>query len=137
MITRYKKRAFRDLGISFVFFVLLILLGAFRPVIPKVVFAVVTAIVLPFTLIFYIQGNITLAKARGYEGAVVVPIILIGTCCCGAFFFAMPLIIFFGLEDKTGKRRPSSDEPEPTHRNPPAVLPPRRDQSQGDPNNPS
>ena len=138
MITRYKKRAFRDLGISFVFFILLILLGGFRPVIPKFIFAVVTALVLPFMLIFYVQGNIALAKARGYEGAVVFPIILVGTCCCGAFFFAMPLIIYFGLEDKTGaKKRYGFDESEPPRRNPPAVLPPRRDQSQNPPTHPS
>jgi drug/metabolite transporter (DMT)-like permease len=50
--------------------------------------------------IFYIQGCIALAEAKGYTGAVVASVI-IASYCFLPLLFVIPLVLFFGLKDKT------------------------------------
>ena len=131
MITRHRDRAIKRLGLSFLFLILIVLLVGMRDLgLPKVLIAVGSVTLGTFALISYVQGNIALAEARGYDGSVVAAIIIVACLCLGGFFFAMPLIIFFGLKDKSKRRRhPHRTESEPTRRNPPAKLPPLRNQN--------
>lgn len=97
---------------------------------PDVVLAVTSLTSVLFALILYVQGNIALAEAKGHTGAVVAAIIIVSCICLGALFFAMPLIILFGLEDRNKvKHYAPAGEPEPTKRNPPAKLPPLKEDS--------
>jgi hypothetical protein len=130
VITSYKNKAIKRLSISFLLFVLAIfLIGMRASGFPEVIFAVGMILLLTFTFIFYVQGNIALAQAKGYDGSVVAAVVIVAALCFGFLFFAMPLILLFGLKDKSPKRRRShSKDPEPLRRNPPAILPPRREQ---------
>ena len=130
MITQHRNRAIKRLGISFLFLILgIFLLGMRTSGFSRELIAVGVILLITFAFVFYVQGNIALAEARGYDGSVVAAIIIVASLCLGGLFFAMPLIIFFGLKDKTKRRRRSyTTEPEAVHQNPPAILPPRRDQ---------
>jgi hypothetical protein len=57
-----------------------------------------------FSVVFYIQGNIALARAKGYDDSSVAAIIIVSGVCLMGLFYAMPLIIFFGLKDRTKSR---------------------------------
>ena len=131
MITRHRDRAIKRLGLSFLFLILIVFLVGMRDFgLPKVLIAVGSVTLGTFALVFYVQGNIALAEARGYDGSVVAAIIIVASLCLGGLFFAMPLIIFFGLNDKAKrKRHPHRTESEPTRRNPPAKLPPLRNEN--------
>src|SRR5712671_6799919 len=128
MITRHRNRAIKRLSLSFSLLILLGLLAAARSLgVPDALVAVGAIILGTFAIVFYVQGNIALAEAKGYDSSVVAAIIIVASLCLGGLFFAMPLIIFFGLKDKTRARRHSStSEPEAVRRNPPAKLPPLR-----------
>ncbi len=128
MITRHRNRALKQLGISFALLVLTILLIGTRTLgVPAALVAVGAILLGTFALVFYVQGNIALAQAKGHDGSVVAAIIIVASLCLGGLFFAMPLIILFGLKDRTRTRRHSrSPEPELVRRNPPAKLPPLR-----------
>lgn len=128
MITGHRNRALKHLGISLALVVLTILLVGTRPLgVPAALVAVGAILLGTFALVFYVQGNIALAQAKGYDGSVVAAIIIVASLCLGGLFFAMPLIILFGLRDRTRARsHPRSREPEPVRRNPPAKLPPLR-----------
>jgi len=133
MITRHRNRAIKRLGLSFLFLILLVSLIGTRGVgLPKVFIAVGSVTLGTFAVLFYIQGNIELAEARGYDGSVVAAIIIVACFCLGGLFFAMPLIIFFGLKDKVKRKRHSpSTKSETIRRNPPAKLPPLRNENIG------
>ena len=126
MITRHRNRAIKRLGLSFSLLILLVVLVGTRALgLPAALIAVGAVLLGTFAVVFYVQGNIALAEAKGYDGSVVAAIIIVACLCLGGLFFAMPLIIFFGLKDKTRVRRyPRRVEPEPLRRNPPAKLPP-------------
>jgi len=104
MIAKYRNRAIARTAIGFGCFVLGIsaLAAAGRPANN---FGIAC-----FTLsgiagmIFYIWGCIDLAKAKGYGSAQVAAIIIVGGLCCNLLIIFAPLIILFGLEDKTSAR---------------------------------
>jgi hypothetical protein len=133
MITKYRNKALQHLGISFVLFILIPVFIVLRSEgLPKIIFAVAVAVLVPFMLIFYVQGNIALAKAKGYDSSVVAAVIIVAAFCCGYLFIGMPLIILFALKDKTyTRKRSDSEEKGPARMNPIAELPPRRDQDEG------
>lgn len=105
MITHLRNKAIQRLGFSFASFVLTIALFLTGTSLPKALVGAAAVPLITFTLIFYIQGNIALAQARGYDGSVVAAVIIFAALCLGWLFFAMPLILLFGLKDKTKRRR--------------------------------
>jgi drug/metabolite transporter (DMT)-like permease len=131
MISAHRNRAFKLLGLSFALVILLVLLiGARTLGVPAPIVAVGAILLGTFAFVFYVQGNIALAQAKGYDSSVVAAITIVASFCIGGLFFAMPLIILFGLNDKTrGRRHSRNAEPEPTRRNPPAKLPPLRNEN--------
>lgn len=97
--------------------------------VPNIMVAIPAILAGTFALVFYIKGNIALCEAKGHSGSAVAAIIIVAAICIGYLFFVMPLIIFFGLEDKMKKRRRSqSSEPGSERFNPISELPPRRDE---------
>ena len=56
-------------------------------------------------LVFGIWGSIDLASAKGHGSEVVAAIVVLGFCCAPSLILGLPLIILFGLEDKTRSRR--------------------------------
>jgi ABC-type sulfate transport system permease subunit len=56
------------------------------------------------TQIFGIWGSYDLAKTKGYEGNIIVAMVLVGFCCSPVLIIGMPLLVLFGLEDKIGRR---------------------------------
>jgi hypothetical protein len=54
--------------------------------------------------IYYIWGCLSLCKARGYSGASILPILILSFICCMPFILFIPVVIYFGLTDKTGTR---------------------------------
>lgn len=131
MITRYRNKAFKWLGLSFFLVILVPVLVEMRTFgLPDVVVAVGGILLGTAALVFYMRGNIAIAKAKGHDSSPVAAIIIMASICTGGLFFAMPLILFFGLNDKTKRdQRLRAREPEPTRRNPPAKLPPLRNDS--------
>ena len=110
MIARYRNKAIKHLCVSFSLLILIVLLVATRDFgLPDVLIAVGGVILGTFSFLFYFQGNIALAKAKGYDGSVVAAITIVACLCLGGLFFAMPLIIFFGLKDKRKSRRHSRE----------------------------
>ena len=91
---------------------------------PDALIAVGGVILGTFSVVLHIQGNIALAKAKGYDDSVVAAIIIVAGLCLMGLFYVMPLIIFFGLKDRTKSRRHSKSAHSITARpNPPANLP--------------
>jgi hypothetical protein len=129
MITHYRNRALKQLGLSILFLVLLFTLVGLQPYgIPTVVVAVGCVLLGTFSFYFYGVGSVALAKAKGYDDTVVLAIIVVGFLCLGGLLYVIPLIILFGLKDRTKPRRHSrTSEREITRRNPPAKLPPLRE----------
>jgi hypothetical protein len=129
MIPHYRNRALKQLGLSILFLVLLFVLVGLQPYgIPKVVVAIGCVLLGTFSFYFYGVGSVTLAKAKGYDDTVVLAIIVVGFLCLAGLLYVIPLIILFGLKDRTKPRRYSrASEPEITRRNPPAKLPPLRE----------
>ena len=118
MIARQRNKALKQLTISFGLVVLTVLLAGARTLgVPAALVAVGAILLGTFALVFYVQGNIALAQAKGYDGSVVAAIIIVAALCLGGLFFAMPLIILFGLKDRTRPREHRrSREPEPVRR---------------------
>ena len=84
MITRHRDRAIKRLGLSFLFLILIVFLVGMRDLgLPKVLIAVGSVTLGTFALVFYVQGNIALAEARGYDGSVVAAIIIVACLCLG------------------------------------------------------
>ena len=129
MIPHYRNRALKQLGLSILFLVLFFVLIGLQPYgIPKVVVAIGCVLLGTFSFYYYGVGSVTLAKAKGYDDTVVLAIIVVGFLCLAGLLYVIPLIILFGLKDRTKpKRRSRASEPEITRRNPPAKLPPLRD----------
>jgi drug/metabolite transporter (DMT)-like permease len=129
MISHYRNTALKQLGLSILFLVLLFVLAGLQPYgIPKVVIAIGCVLLGTFSFYFYGVGSVTLAKAKGYDDTVVLAIIVVGFLCLAGLLYVIPLIILFGLKDRTKPKRYSrASEPEITRRNPPAKLPPLRE----------
>ena len=114
MIPRYRNKAFKRLSVSFLLVVLTFLLLSQRGFsLPSALVAICVILLATFAVVFYIQGNIALAEAKGYDSSVVAAIIIVSALCTGGLFFGMPLIILFGLKDRLRRRR-HSHRPEPT-----------------------
>src|SRR5688572_14098652 len=106
MIPRLRNKAFKQLGVSFSLLILGLILVALRGAgLPDVIVAIGAIISITFAFIFYVQGNIALTQAKGYDGSIVAAIIIVACLCVGGLFFAMPLILFFGLKDKNKVKR--------------------------------
>lgn len=128
MIPRYRNRALKQLGLSFLLLVLMFVFVGMGAYVPKVVIAVSCIILGTFSFYFYGVGSVTLAKAKGYDDTVVLAIIIVSFLCLSGLLYTIPLIILFGLKDRTKPRRHShAREPEIARRNPPAKLPPLRE----------
>ncbi len=129
MITYLRNKALKRLGLSLLLLVMTALL-AFTSFfgIPQTVIAVGAILLLTFAFVFYIQGNIALANARGYDDSSVAAIVITAVLCTGGLFFMMPFILFFGFKDRTKHRRSHRTAPETTKMNPLAKLPPRREE---------
>jgi hypothetical protein len=128
MIPDYRNKAIKLLGLSFALLLLMfVVIGLRAAGLPAALVAVGVVILATFSVVFYVQGNIALAKAKGYDGSVVAAIIIVASLCLGGLFFAMPLIILFGMKDKNKARRhPHSSERRPPRQFSPAKLPPLR-----------
>ncbi|EEF62536.1 hypothetical protein [Pedosphaera parvula] len=133
MITRYRNNAIKLFGISVSLLILILLLVNMRAFgLPDALAAVGGILLGTFAVVFYVQANIALAKAKGHDSSSVAAIIIVASLCLAGLFFAMPLILIFGFQDKTKARKRSKDTtPEPIHRNPPAKLPPLRNNDIG------
>ena len=126
MILAHRNNAFKRLGLSFGLLVCIVLLVGTQALgVPKVLIAVGAVILATFSVVLYIQGNIVLARAKGYDDSAVAAIIIVSGLCLMGLFYAMPLIIFFGLKDRTKSRwhsrGPGAIRARP---NPPAEIPP-------------
>jgi Na+/H+-translocating membrane pyrophosphatase len=76
MITRYRTRAVKRLALSGLLIVLIPLLVGLRAAgLPDAVVAVGAVLLGTFALVVYVQGNIALAEAKGYDSSVVAAII--------------------------------------------------------------
>ncbi len=72
--------------------------------IPDGVIAVLAVISGAVGSIFYVQGCVALAEAKGYTGAAVAGMIVIAYFCFLPLFFIIPLVLILGLKDKTQDR---------------------------------
>lgn len=133
MITRHRNKAIKLFAISASLLLLIPVLVKMRAFgLPDVLAAAGGILLGTAAVIIYVQANMALAKAKGHDTSAVVAIIIVASVCLAGLFFAMPLIVLFGFEDRTKSRRHSSNPtPEPTHRNPPAKLPPLRKDNAG------
>src|SRR5690349_20641085 len=96
MITHYRNRALKQLGLSILFLVMLFVLVDLQPNgIPKVVVAIGCVLLGTFSFYFYGVGSVTLAKAKGYDDTVVLAIIVVGFLCLAGLLYVIPLIILF------------------------------------------
>jgi len=129
MIPHYRNTAIKRLALSFLFMVLTVALCGTRVHGMSGAFVVTLGITLStFALVFYFQGNLALAKAKGHDGSGVAAIVIVAAVCFGPLILFTPFILLFGFKDRTKHRRHSREtELEPTKRNPPAKLPPLRD----------
>ena len=109
VITRLRNKAFRRLGLSFSLLILtLVIVSLRRAGLPEALVAVAAIISITFAVVLYVQGNIALAEAKGHHSSAVAAIIIVASLCLGGLFFAMPLILLFGFEDRNKvRRRPS------------------------------
>jgi len=105
MRQRYKNRAIKliSLGILLnVAFIVLIILR--KHGIPDGVVAVGAVVLGAVGSILYVQGCVALAEAKGYTGAEVVAIIIISYCCFLPLMIFIPLVLLFGIRDKTSDK---------------------------------
>mgnify|MGYP003414690268 FL=1 len=128
MITHFRNRAIKRFGLSFVFFFLFpFAIATINLGVPQIIGVIAAVILGTFFFVFYIQANIALAEAKGYDSAIVPGMIILACICFGWIFFVIPVALI-GLKDKTKtRRRLQSEESEPTKRNPLAKLPPLRE----------
>jgi hypothetical protein len=102
MITRKRNRAIKLLSLGFLLILLLIVLILLRKHgIPDGVIAVGCVLFGALGSIFYIQGCIALAEAKGHSGAVVAAVIIVSYCCFAPLLFLIPVVVLFGLKDQT------------------------------------
>jgi hypothetical protein len=133
MITRYRNKAIKLFAISASLLILIPVLVKLRAFgLPDALVAAGGILLGTFAVVIYVQANMAFAKAKGHDSSSIVATIVVTSVCLSWLFFAMPLIVLFGFEDKTkSQRRSSNATPEPTHRNPPAKLPPLRNDNGG------
>lgn len=55
--------------------------------------------------LIFAYGCSDLLKARGYDSSMALAFIIPVLCCGPIFIFIAPIVIFFGLKDKTKRRR--------------------------------
>jgi hypothetical protein len=105
MRLRYRNRAIKLLSLGIVMIAALIILIMLRKHgIPDGVVAVGAVALGIGGSIFYIQGCIALAEAKGYAGASVAAIIIVSYFCFMPLLLFIPFIVLFGFKDKTGSR---------------------------------
>lgn len=105
MIQRYKKRAIKHIVTGILIIASIGFLLLFKKIgLPDAVGGACGVIMLIIGGVFYIRGCLSLCKAKGYSGASVLPILVFSFFCCLPFILFIPVIIYFGLTDKTGTR---------------------------------
>ena len=101
MRLKYRNRAIKLLSLGFVLIVALIALVIFgKHHVPDGVIAVVAVLFGIGGSIFYIQGCIALAEAKGYTGGSVPAMIIVSYFCFLPLLFFIPVIILFGFKDR-------------------------------------
>jgi hypothetical protein len=111
MRLKYRNRAIKFLSLGILMIASLVTLILLRKHgIPDGVVAVGAVALGIGGTIFYIQGCVALAEAKGYSGASVA-VIIIGTYLFSFIFYLLlplilfiPLVILFGFKDKTRER---------------------------------
>lgn len=105
MRIKYRNRAIKLIGLGITMIVALVFLVVLgRHHIPDGVIAVLGVLLGIGGSIFYIQGCIALAEARGYTGASVAAIIIVSYLCFAPLLLFIPLILLFGFKDQTRDR---------------------------------
>jgi hypothetical protein len=105
MRRRDRNRAIKLLSVGLLLIVALIVLIVLRKHgIPDGVVAVGAVALGISGSILYIQGCIALAEAKGHSGASVAAIIIVSYLCFAPLMLFIPLILIFGLKDRTGNR---------------------------------
>jgi hypothetical protein len=105
MIKRYRNRAIKKLSVGLSLILMLTVLVLFRRHgIPAGIIAVGAVILGAGGSIFYIQGCIALAEAKGHSGSTVAAIIIVSYFCFAPLLLLIPLIVLFGLRDQTKDR---------------------------------
>jgi len=105
MRLRYRNRAIKLISLGFVLIVALIALVVFgKHHVPDGVIAVVAVLFGIGGSIFYIQGCIALAEAKGYTGGSVPAMIIVSYFCFLPLLLFIPLIILFGFKDRYQNR---------------------------------
>jgi hypothetical protein len=105
MRPQHQSRAIKLLSLGFSLIVALVVLVVLRKHgIPDGVVAVGAVTLGIVGSILYIQGCIALAEAKGYPGASVAAIIIVSYCCFAPLMLFIPLVLIFGLKDKTQSR---------------------------------
>jgi hypothetical protein len=106
MITKYRNRAALRLSIGFCMFfggLCVVVLTQHGPS-ERIggFFGVVSGGV---GYLLFVFGCVDLLKAKGYDSSISLAFIIPAVCCSLAFIFFAPLVIIFGLQDKTKNRR--------------------------------
>lgn len=105
MRTSYRNKAIKLLSLGFTLIVALIILLVFgRHHIPGGVVALIGLILGVGGTIFYIQGCVALAEAKGYSGAAVPVMIIVFYFCFLPLLPFIPLVLLFGFKDKCKRR---------------------------------
>jgi hypothetical protein len=75
---------------------------------PDVLVTIGSILLATFGILFYFQGCLALARAKGYDDTMVLGGIIFGALCTPGFMFILPLILAFFLKDKTRSGRSRS-----------------------------
>ena len=114
MILHYRNRAVKQIGLGILLIALLVVLVLLRHHgVPDGVIAIGALVLGIFGSLFYIQGCIALAEAKGHTGASVAAMIIVCYFCFFPLLPFIPLILLFGMNDRTqtqmSSNRPRSD----------------------------
>jgi hypothetical protein len=105
MIQRYKKRAIKRMVTGVLVVASIGFLLLFRKLgLPDVVGDTCGVTLLIVGGVYFIGGCLSLCEARGYSGASILPILILSSIFCMPFILFIPVVIYFGLPDKTGTR---------------------------------
>jgi hypothetical protein len=100
-VSRRSRAALRILSGFLLLGLIVILISLRRFGIPDVFIAVGSILLGTFGILFYFQGCLALARAKGYDDTMVLGGIIFGALCTPGFIFILPLILAFFLKDKT------------------------------------
>ena len=106
MIPKLRNQGLRRLGIGFGMMLLALFVAALldRTAARQVGFAI--AVILCISgLILYYAGLADLVQAKGYSGAIVIAIIVLGFCVPLVSAFIMTPVVLFALKDKNVRHR--------------------------------